>query len=350
MEKKICIGNSHIGDQCPVFIVAEMSANHNMNFERAKNIIEAAKYAGADAIKLQTYTADTITIDCDNSYFQINQGTLWDGTSLHKLYQTAYTPWEWQKELKQYAESLGLVCFSSPFDLTSVDFLETIDVPAYKIASFEITDIPLIRKVARLGKPVIISTGIAYLEDIDLAIKTCKEEGNEKVILLKCTSSYPAKPESMNLKTISSMKDTFDCVVGLSDHSFGSAVAVAAVAMGAKVIEKHLTLKRSDGGPDSQFSMEVDEFKEMCEQIRIAEKAIGVVSYDLTYEQKKEREHARSIFVVDDIKEGEKFSEKNIRSIRPGFGMHTKYYEDVIGKKARKNIKRGTPLSWEMVE
>ena len=349
MRKEIVIGNKKIGEGHPTFIIAEMSANHNMDFERAKRIIDAAKDAGADAIKLQTYTADTITIDCDNDYFQITQGTLWDGTTLHKLYQQAYTPWEWQKELKEYAESIGLICFSSPFDLTAVDFLEEINVPAYKIASFEITDIPLIRKIARLGKPILISIGIAYLADIELAIKTCLEEGNDQVILLKCTSAYPAKPESMNLKTIPSMQVTFDCMAGLSDHSFGSAVAVAAVALGAKVVEKHMTLKREDGGVDSQFSMEAHEFKEMCEQIRIAEKAIGCVNYDLTYEQKREREHSRSLFVVEDINEGEVFTEKNIRSIRPGSGIHTKYYEEILGKKARTGLKKGTPLAWWQV-
>lgn len=351
MQKKcINIGGKYIGEGYPTFIVAEMSANHNMDFERAKRIIKAAKDAGADAIKLQTYTADTITINCDNPYFQITQGTLWDGTTLHKLYQTAYTPWEWQEELKKYAEELGLVCFSSPFDTTSVDFLEKLDMPAYKIASFEITDIPLIRKIARLGKPIIISTGIAYLADIELAVKTCREEGNDQVILLKCTSSYPSKPESMNLKTIASLEETFGCIAGVSDHSFGSAVSVAAVALGAKMVEKHLTLKREDGGPDSQFSMEAEEFKEMCQQIRIAEQAVGHICYDLTYEQKREREHSRSLFVVEDIKAGEILTEQNIKSIRPGFGMHTKHYEEILGKKAKKNIEKGTPLTWELVE
>ena len=350
MQEVINIAGKKIGKNYPVFIIAEMSANHNMDFERAKYIIKAASQAGADAIKLQTYTADTITIDCDNPYFQITQGTIWDGTTLYKLYQRAYTPWEWQAELKKYAESLGLICFSSPFDYTAVDFLETLKVPAYKIASFEITDIPLIRKIARLGKPMLLSTGIAQLKDIDLAIQTCREEGNDQVILLKCTSAYPAKPESMNLKTIPSMEQTFQCNVGLSDHSFGSAVAVAAVALGAKVIEKHLTLRRDDGGPDSQFSMEADEFAEMCTQIRTVEKALGRVSYDLTAEQKREREHSRSLFVVEDIKCGDRFTTENVRSIRPGFGMHTMYYEQILGKKASKDIKKGTPMQWHFVE
>lgn len=351
MQKKcIKIGEKLVGDGCPVFIVAEMSANHNMSIDRAKEIIKAAKEAGADAIKLQTYTADTITIDCENPYFQINQGTLWDGTSLYKLYQTAYTPWEWQCELKKYAEDLGLICFSSPFDFSAVDFLEKLDVPAYKIASFEITDIPLIRKIARLGKPVIISTGIAYLADIELAVQTCLEEKNDQIILLKCTSAYPAKPESMNLKTLASMQESFQCIVGVSDHSFGSTVAVAGVALGAKMVEKHLTLKRADGGPDSQFSMEVDEFKEMCQQIRVCEQAMGTICYDLTYEQKKEREHARSLFAVEDIKKGEYFTERNTKSIRPGFGLHPRYYGEIIGKKARENIEKGTPLAWSLVD
>lgn len=350
MEKRIKIADREIGEGCPAFVIAELSANHNMDFARAKQIIKAAKDAGADAVKLQTYTADTITIDCDNPYFQITQGTLWDGTTLHKLYQTAYTPWEWQGDLIAYAKELGLVCFSSPFDPTAVDFLETLDVPAYKIASFEITDIPLIRKIAHLGKPILLSTGIAHLEDIDLAVRTCREEGNEKIVLLKCTSAYPAKPESMNLRTIPSMAETFGCSVGLSDHSFGSAAAVAAVALGATVIEKHLTLRRADGGPDSQFSMEQEEFAAMCREIRMAEKALGRVTYDLTYEQEREREHSRSLFVVEDVRKGDIFTPENVRSIRPGFGMHTKYYEDILGKAATKDIRKGTPLAWELVQ
>ena len=349
MERVVKIADRYIGSGYPTFIVAELSANHNMDIGRAKEIIRMAKEAGADAVKLQTYMADTITIDCDNDYFQIKQGTIWDGTTLYKLYKTAYTPWEWQAELKRYAEEMGLICFSSPFDFSAVDFLEKIDVPAYKIASFEITDIPLIRKIARLGKPVIISTGIARLADIELAVETCKKENNNQIILLKCTSSYPAKPEDMNLKTIQSMEETFNCVVGLSDHSMGSTVAVAGVSLGAKIVEKHLTLKRSDGGPDSKFSMEVEEFKEMCSQIRITEKAIGTVTYELAEGQIREREHSRSLFVVEDMEEGEIFTEYNVRSIRPGFGLHTKHYDKILGKKATKNIKKGTPLSWELI-
>ena len=350
MKECIELAGRKIGEGYPVFIVAELSANHNMDFHRALKIIDAAKEAGADAIKLQTYRADTITIDCENEYFQITQGTLWDGTSLHKLYASAYTPWEWQEKLKDYAQSLGLVCFSSPFDGTAVDFLESIGMPAYKIASFEITDIPLIRKVARRKKPVLISTGIAYLSDIELAVRTCAEEGNEQVVLLKCTSAYPSKPEEMNLKTIPSMAETFDCITGLSDHSFGFTAAVAGAALGAKVIEKHLTLKRSDGGPDAAFSMEAEEFREMCRQVRTAEQALGCVCYDLGKAQLAEREFARSLFVVQDIKKGEAFTRDNVRSVRPAYGLHTKYSSDILGKKARCDIRRGTPLAWEHLD
>lgn len=349
MKKCIDLAGRKIGEGHPVFIVAELSANHNMDLQRAKEIIKAAKEAGADAVKLQTYTADTITLDCGNPYFQINQGTLWDGATMHQLYQSAYTPWEWQEELKTYANNLGLICFSSPFDATAVDFLEKLDMPAYKIASFEITDIPLIKKVARLGKPVMISTGIAYLSDIELAVHTCLEEGNDQVILLKCTSAYPAKPEGMHLKTIPAMAESFDCIVGLSDHSFGSAAAVAGVALGAKIVEKHLTLKRSDGGPDAGFSMEAEEFGELCRQIRIGEQAVGRVSYQLDKEQLAEREFSRSLFVVKDMKKGESFTKENVKSIRPGYGMHTKYYEEVLGKKANCEIKYGTPLDWSLI-
>lgn len=350
MNKKIQIGKHIISDDSATYIVAEMSANHNMDYNRAIEIIDAAADAGADAVKIQTYTADTITIDCDNPYFQINQGTLWDGTTLHKLYETAYTPWEWQADLKRYAESKGLDFFSSPFDLTAVDFLEEMDVPAYKIASFEINDIPFIRKIARTGKPIIISTGIAHLSDIELALKTCKEEGNENVILLKCTSSYPTPYTEVNLKTMVNLAETFDCLTGLSDHTMGSTVAVAATTLGAHMIEKHMTLHRADGGADSEFSMEAEEFKQMCQEIRIAEQAIGSVSYELSEMQMREREHSRSLFVVEDIKEGELITEKNVRSIRPGFGMHTKHYDEILGKKVNSDLKKGTPMDWKYIK
>lgn len=350
MQKQITIGNRFVGGNAPTFIVAEVSANHLQDFERAKAIIKAAADAGADAVKLQTYTADTITLDCDNDYFQITQGTIWDGTTLHKLYQEAFTPWEWQPELLKYANELGMECFSSPFDHTAVDFMEEMNMPAYKIASFEINDIPLIRKIAKLGKPMIFATGIAYLEDIERALQVCKEEGNEQVILLKCTSQYPSPYESMNLKVIPNMAEVFDCMTGLSDHSMGCTVAVASVALGAKMVEKHLTLSRADGGPDADFSMEPAEFKQMVDEIRIVEKALGKVTYELTEQQVRSREDGRSLFVVKDVKEGEIFTEDNVRSIRPNFGLHTMYYEDILGKKAKKDIAKGTPLAWNLIE
>lgn len=349
MNKNIKIQDNTVSEQSKTFIIAEMSGNHNMDFSRAVEIIKAAKEAGADAIKLQTYTADTITIDCDAPCFRTQDDSLWSGTTLHKLYQTAYTPWEWQPELKKIAEEMGMICFSTPFDLTAVDFLEEMDVPAYKIASFEINDIPLIRKVARTGKPIIISTGIALLEDIELALKVCKEEKNENVILLKCTSAYPAPYEDMNLKVIPNMKETFDCVVGLSDHTLGSETAVAAVALGAKVIEKHFTLRRSDGGPDAAFSMEPEEFKKMVDEIRNVEKALGRATYDLTQKQINSRSGSRSLFVVKDIAEGECFTEENVRSVRPGNGMHTKHYDEILGKKATTKLSKGTPLEWRFI-
>lgn len=347
--EKIKIGNRYVGDGEKTYIVAEVSANHLQDYGRAEAIIRAAAEAGADAVKLQTYTPDTITFDCDNQYFQITQGTIWDGTTLHKLYETAYTPWEWQPKLKKFAESLGMECFSSPFDATAVDFMREMDMPAYKVASFEINDIPLIRKIARIGKPVIIATGVAYLEDIDRALRVCREEGNRQVILLKCTSTYPSPYEDMNIKVIPNMAEVFGCVTGLSDHSMGSAVAVASVALGAKMVEKHLTLARADGGPDAAFSMEPAEFKRMVDEIRIVEKAVGRVTYELTEKQKRSREDSRSLFVVKDVKAGETFTEENVRSIRPAFGMHTMYYEEVLGQKAKKDIAKGTPLDWKLI-
>ncbi|MBR5248822.1 MAG: pseudaminic acid synthase [Lachnospiraceae bacterium] len=350
MKKEIIIGNHVISEDSPTFIIAEMSANHNMDFDRAVAIMQAAKDAGADAVKIQTYTADTITLDCDDPCFQITQGTLWDGTTLHKLYETAYTPWEWQPKLKQIAEEMGLEFFSSPFDLTAVDFLEEMDVSAYKIASFEINDIPMIKKIAKLGKPMIFATGIAHLADIELAMQTCREAGNEKVILLKCTSAYPAPYEAVNLRTIPSMAQTFDCITGLSDHTMGGAVAGAAVALGAKVIEKHLTLKRADGGADSAFSMEPEEFREMVDNIRKIELALGKVTYDLSPKAAREREHSRSLFVSKDMKAGEVFTPENLRSVRPANGLHTRYYEELLGKRITKDAKLGTPMSWDLVD
>ena len=350
MNKKIKIENHIISDCSPAYIIAEMSGNHNMDFNRAVRIMEAAKESGADAIKIQTYTADTITLNCDSPYFQITQGTLWDGRTLHKLYEEAYTPWEWQPKLKEIANEMGLDFFSSPFDGTSVDFLEEMNVPAYKIASFEITDIPLIKKIASLGKPVIISTGIAKLSDIELALETCRQAGNEDVILLKCCSAYPTPYEDINLRTMVSMAETFDCLTGLSDHTMGSTVAGASVALGGRVVEKHLTLSRAEGGVDSAFSMEPEEFKKMVDDIRIIEKALGKVTYDLTDKQLAEREHCRSLFIAKDMKAGEIFTAENLRSVRPGFGLHTKYYEEILGKKVKKDVALGMPMSWDLID
>jgi pseudaminic acid synthase len=339
-----------IGDNHPVFTIAELSANHLQKFELAVETIKAIKEAGADAVKLQTYTPDTITIDSDNEYFQIKQGTLWDGKTLYQLYEEAFTPWEWQPKLKQIAEDIGLICFSSPFDKTAVDFLEKINVPAYKVASFEVTDIPLIEYIASKGKPVIISTGIAELCDIKEAVNACKRMGNEQIALLKCTSAYPTPLEEVNLKTIPHLAETFKTVVGLSDHTLGISVPIAAVAIGAKIIEKHFILDRKLGGPDSAFSLEPEEFKTMINSIREVEKALGGVSYELTEKVKKSREFSRSLFVVKDIKAGENFTEENIRSIRPGYGLHPKYLRDILKKKSKKDVKKGTPLSWDILD
>lgn len=344
------IAEHNIGNNHSVFIIAELSANHLQNFDLALKTIKSMKEAGADAVKLQTYTPDTMTLDSEEEYFRIKQGTLWDGKTLYQLYQEAYTPWEWQPELKKMAENLGLVCFSSPFDRTSVDFLEEMNVPAYKVASFEITDIPLIEYMASKGKPVIISTGIATLADIEEAVNACKKMGNNQIVLLKCTSAYPAPLEEVNLRTIPNLADTFKTVVGLSDHTLGISVPIAAVALGAKIIEKHFILDRKLGGPDAAFSMEPDEFRSMVEAVREVEKALGTVNYDLTEKTTKSREFSRSLFAVKDIKAGELLTEENIRSIRPGFGLHPRYYGQIIGKKARTDIKRGMPLYWGLIE
>ena len=350
MNKSFHIGKCAIGADSPTFIVAELSGNHNQDYNRALELVHAAKEAGADAIKLQTYTADTITIDCDDPIFQINEGTIWDGMTLYKLYQEAYTPWEWQPRLMEEANKLGLECFSSPFDLTSVDFLEEMKVPAYKIASYEINDIPLIRKVAKLHKPIIFATGIAYPEDIQLALDVCKEEGNEDIILLKCVSSYPTPYEEVHLNIMPTLAKTYDCIVGLSDHTMGTAVATGSVALGGKMVEKHLTLRRSDGGPDSAFSMEPEEFAKMVQDIRIIEKALGCSEYRLTKTQEIEHGGSRSLFVVKDIAAGEILTPDNIRSIRPGDGLHTKHYEEVLGKRAIQDLKKGTPLQWNLFD
>lgn len=338
------IGNFEIGSNSEVFIIAELSANHNGSIETAIETIRAAKRAGANCIKLQTYTADTMTIPCDKEDFVI-KGTIWDGKNLHELYQQAYTPWEWHKELFRVAEEEGLVCFSSPFDKTAVDFLEELNVPAYKIASFEITDIPLIEYAASKQKPMIISTGIAEVSDIELAIETCKKAGNNDITILKCTSAYPADPKDANLLTIPDIKKRFDVKVGLSDHTMGIEGPVVATALGATVIEKHFILDKSIGGPDAHFSLDEKEFTEMVKAVRTAEKMIGKADYEMIEKKKKSRQFSRSLFVVKDVKAGEVITKENVRSIRPGFGMHPKYYSEIIGKNFKKDIERGTPLS-----
>ncbi|BFN05016.1 pseudaminic acid synthase [Clostridium tetani] len=344
------IGEYEINNKSNTFIIAELSANHGNDINIAKKTIAAAKEAGADAIKFQTYTADTITIDCDNDFFKIKNNTLWNGRTLYDLYKEAYTPWEWQKELKDYSEGIGLICFSTPFDKTAVDFLERLNVPAYKVASFEITDIPLIEYIASKGKPIIISTGMATLSDIEEAINACRKMKNDKIVLLKCTSSYPAKVEDSNLKTIQNMRDMFNVQVGLSDHTLGITTPIVAVALGAKVIEKHFILDKSIGGPDSTFSLDKNEFKCMVDAIRIAEKSIGKVNYNMNDKIVNNIQFSRSLFVVKDIKVGESFTEENIKSIRPGFGLPPKYINDIVGKTCRKNLKKGTPLKWEYIK
>lgn len=346
----IKIKDRFIGEDQPVFIVAELSANHNQIFDIAVKTIKAMKEAGADAVKLQTYTPDTITIDCSNEYFQIKQGTLWDGKTLYQLYQEAYTPWEWQPKLKELAEEIGMICFSTPFDNTAVDFLEKMNVPAYKVASFEITDIPLIEYIASKGKPVIMSTGIATFSDIEEAVAACRKAGNSQIALLKCTSAYPAPFEEMNLRTIPNLAETFKTIAGVSDHTLGITASVTAAALGAKIIEKHFILDRKLGGPDAEFSLQPDEFKAMVNAVREAEKVLGRVSYELTEKTKKSREFSRSLFVVRDIKAGEEITRENIKSIRPAYGLHPRYLEDVLGKKARINIKKGTPLDWGLLQ
>ncbi|MGB0383333.1 MAG: pseudaminic acid synthase [Ardenticatenaceae bacterium] len=349
MTNIIEINGRSIGKGYPTYIIAEMSANHNQDFEQAIKIIEAAKEAGADAIKLQTYTPDTITISCNNQYFQIGQGTIWQGRNLYDLYGEAYTPWEWQPKLKQIANELGLDFFSTPFDETAIDFLEEMDVPVYKVASFENVDLPLLRKIAQGGKPIIMSTGMATLAEIDEAVRTIRESGGDQLALLKCTSAYPSPPEEMNLHTIPHLSSAFAVPVGLSDHTLGNAVPVAAVALGACIIEKHFTLSREVPGPDSAFSLEPHEFKAMVDAVRTVEKALGSVHYGVSDKEKASRVFRRSLFVVKDMAAGEAFTEENVRSIRPGHGLHTRHLEDILLRGASQNIKHGTPLSWELI-
>ena len=342
------IGNFTIDDKSPVFIIAELSANHNGSLDNALATIKAAKRAGADCIKLQTYTADTITIDSDKEDFLI-KGTIWDGKKLHTLYQEAYTPWEWHEQIYRVAKEEGLICFSSPFDKTAVDLLESLHSPAYKIASFEITDIPLIEYVASKGKPVIISTGIAQQEDIELALDACHRMGNYDIALLKCTSSYPAPIEEANMCMVKDLAERYNVISGLSDHTMGSTVPIVATVFGAKIIEKHFIIDRAIGGPDASFSMNEEEFTAMVKAVREAEKASGVVDYTLTEKQAKGRDFSRSLYIAEDIKAGEIFTDKNLRSVRPGFGLHPKYFNEIIGKISNQDLEKGTPMSLNFI-
>lgn len=342
------IAGQKIGGGQPTYIIAEMSANHNHSFDYAARIIEAAAAAGADAVKLQTYTPDTITLDCASELFRI-KGTIWEGRTLYDLYGEAAMPWEWQTRLKNVADELGIHLFSSPFDATAVDFLERMDVPAYKIASPELIDLPLIRKVASTGKAIILSTGMAMLEEIEEAVRTLQDAGCREYALLKCTSAYPAPPEEANLLTIPDLAGRFPCPVGLSDHTLGAAVAVASVALGACIIEKHFTLSRADGGPDGSFSMEPSEFAAMVRDVRVVEQALGTASYELTAKQQASLQYRRSLFAVCDIAAGEIITEQNMRSIRPSGGLAPRHYCDVLGRTAVDDIPKGTPLSWELL-
>jgi N-acetylneuraminate synthase len=346
--KEIDVNDREIGPDYPSYVIAEMSANHNQDFDRAVKIIEAAAEAGAAAIKLQTYTPDTLTIDCDYEHFRIEEG-LWEGRTLYDLYEEAYMPWEWQPKLQQVANDLGLDFFSTAYDETAVDFLEELDVPVYKVASFELVDLPLLRRIAQTRKPIILSTGMATLAEIDEAVRTIREAGGEQLALLKCTSAYPAPPEEMNLRTIPHLAEAFGVPTGLSDHTLGIAVPVAAVALGACIVEKHFTLSRDEPGPDSAFSLEPQEFKEMVEAIRVAEKALGEVSYEVTEREQESRVFRRSLFVVEDMEAGEKFTEENVRSIRPGYGLPPRYLGKVLGRRAVQDTENGTSLSWDIV-
>ncbi len=342
------IGNFEINKNSAVFIIAELSANHNGSLDNAIETIRAAKRAGADCIKLQTYTADTITLDSDKEDFLI-KGTIWEGKNLYKLYQEAYTPWEWHEQIFKIAKEEGLICFSSPFDPTAVDLLESLETPAYKIASFEITDIPLIEYVASKGKPIILSTGIATTEDIELALDACRRMGNNDIALLKCTSSYPAPIEEANMCMVKDLSERYNVISGLSDHTIGSTVPVVATCFGAKIIEKHFILDRSIGGPDASFSMNEEEFTTMVKAVREAESAIGKVDYVLTEKQAKGKDFSRSLYVVEDIKEGDLITENNVRSIRPGFGMHPKFLKEVLGKTVNKSINRGSRMQMDFI-
>ncbi len=343
------INKTEINNNSKTYIIAELSANHEQNFDLAAETIKAMKQAGADAVKLQTYTPDSLTLNSDKPWFQTRKDSLWAGQKMYDLYKKGETPWEWHEKLQKLANDLGMDFFSSPFDLHTVDLLESINVPAYKIASLEITDIPLIEKCAETGKPIIISTGAATIEDIDLAVETCKKAGNNQIALLKCTSAYPTPYNEVNLKQIQSLKERYNVVVGLSDHTLGIEVPIASVVMGAKIIEKHFILSRNSKGLDKDFSLEPQEFKQMVDAIRNIEQAIGDGSFDLTPKIETATKFRRSLFAVKDIKKGEILTEKNIRSLRPGLGLHPKHYYEILGKKASLNIEKATPLSPEFI-
>jgi N-acetylneuraminate synthase len=345
----IKLSNCFIGPAFPVYVIAEISANHNQDFEQAVRLVRAAKEAGADAVKLQTYTPDTITIRSDRPEFRVGGGTIWDGRTLYDLYAEAYTPWDWQPKLKQLADDIGIHLFSTPFDPTAVDFLEAMNVPAYKIASFELVDLPLVRKIAQTGKPIIMSTGMATLAEIDEAVQAIREAGGRELALLKCTSGYPALPEEMNLRTIPHLAEAFGVPVGLSDHTLDNASAVAAVALGACIVEKHFTLSRAVPGPDSAFSLEPAEFRAMVDAIRTAEKALGRVHYGVNPREAASRAFRRSLYVVKDVKVGEVFTDENVRSIRPANGLPPKHLAEILGRRAGREIAAGTPLSWELL-
>lgn len=343
-------GKRIVGPGQPVFIVAEMSANHGHNIKRALQIIDAAARAGANAIKLQTYTPDTITINSDKKYFQVKVNKAWKGQTLHSLYGKAYMPWEWQPKLKKYAESKGLLCFSTPFDNTAVDFLEKINVSLYKVASFEVVDIPLLERIGKTKKPVIMSRGMASLAEIKLAIQTLKKAGCSAIALLHCVSSYPAKHEEMNLATIPDLAKKFKTVVGISDHSLGIETPIVAITLGASIIEKHVTISRADGGPDAAFSLEPHELRELVQSVRNAEKTIGKPFYGSGVKESENIIFRKSLFVVENIKKGEEFTSKNVRSIRPGHGLEPKYLHSIIGRKTTKSLESGTPLRWKLIK
>jgi len=347
--KLIKIGKRKIGKGQPVFIVAEISGNHNQNFKRAKELVKSACQCGADAIKLQTYTPDTLTIDSSEKWFRVRVNPAWKGKTLYELYKEVYTPWEWQPKLKKIANSYGIPLFSTPFDETSVDFLEKMGVPAYKIASFEIVDIELLKKIACTKKPVIISRGMSSLEELKFAVSTLRKYGTPSIAILHCVSSYPAKPEEMNLSTIPDIRKNFGVVVGLSDHSLSTLVPVVAVALGASIIEKHFTLRRTDGGPDAGFSLESEEFRELVKSVRETEKAIGKVHYGSGKKESENNIFRRSLFAVENIKAGEKLTKENIRCIRPGYGLEPRFLSKALGRKVKKDIKRGTPLNWNLI-